>query len=87
MQLRSGATICREAPEGTPPRSNQAVPDEGIPEQTQIASPLRQEDDVDVPITGVPVPRTPAHASQVYTAGTYVVSFILIPRLRPCNGR
>ena len=87
MQLRSGATTGRTASGGTPPGSPQAAPDEGIPEQIQIASPPRQQDDVDVPITVVPVPRTPAQAPQVYTVGTYVVSFILIPRLRPCNGR
>jgi hypothetical protein len=74
MQLRSGATTGETAPMRTPPESPQATPDEGIPEQIEIASPLRQEDDVDVAITGVPVPRTPAQASQVYTAGTYVAN-------------
>jgi hypothetical protein len=41
MQLRSGAKTGRAAPEGTPPGSPQAAPDDGIPEQIQIASPPR----------------------------------------------
>jgi hypothetical protein len=86
MQLRSGAKTGRAAPEGTPPGSPQAAPDEGIPEQIQIASPPRQQDDVDVPITVVPVPRTPAQAPQVYTVGTYVANLGRSPS-EPANFR
>jgi hypothetical protein len=55
MQLRSGATTGGSAPVRTPPRTPPATPDEGIPEQIEITFPPRQEDDVDVAITGVPV--------------------------------
>jgi len=86
MQLRSGATTGETAPMRTPPESPEATPDEGIPEQIEIASPLRQEDDVDVAITGVPVPRTPAQAPQVYTAGAYVANLGRSPS-EPANFR
>ncbi len=74
MQLRSGATTGGTAPVRSPPGTPATTPDEGIPEQIEIASPPRQEDDVDVAITGLPVPRTPSQAPQVYTEGTYVAN-------------
>jgi len=86
MQLRSGATTARAAPEGTPPGSPQAAPDESIPDQIQIASPPRQEDDVDMPMTVVPIPRTPDQTPQVYTAGTYVANLGRSPS-EPANFR
>jgi hypothetical protein len=89
MQLRSGATTARAAPEGAPPVSPQAASEGGIPGQIQIASPPRQEDDVDVPITVitvVPIPRTPAQTPQVHTAGTYVANLGRSPS-EPANFR
>jgi hypothetical protein len=86
MLLRSGATTARTAPEGTPPGSPQAAPGEGIADQIQITSPPRQEDDVDVPITVVPVLRTPAQTPQVYTVGMYVANLGRSPS-EPANFR
>jgi hypothetical protein len=86
MQLRSGATTARAAPEGTPAGLPQAASEGGIPGQIQIASPPRQEDGVDMPITVVPIPRTPAQTPQVYTAGTYVANLGRSPS-EPTNFR
>jgi hypothetical protein len=62
------------------------TPDEGIPDQIEITSPPRQEEDIDVVLTGVPVPRTPAQSPQVYTAGTYVANLGRSPS-EPANFR
>jgi predicted component of type VI protein secretion system len=62
MQLRSGATTGGTAPVRSPPEAPLATLDEDIPEQIEIASPPRQEDQVNVAVTGVPVPRTPSQA-------------------------
>jgi hypothetical protein len=86
MQLRSGATTGGTAPVRTPPRTSPTTPDQGIPEQIEITSPPRQEDDVDVDVTRVPVPRTPTQSPQVYTEGTYVASFGRSPS-KPANFR
>jgi len=86
MQLKSGATTSGTAPARTPPRTPPSTPGEGIPDQIEISSPQRQEEDVDVALTGVPVPRTPAQSPQVYTAGTYVANFGRSPS-EPVNFR
>jgi hypothetical protein len=74
MQLRSGATTGGTAPVRNTPKPPPATPDEGIPDQIEITSPPRQEDDVDMAATRVPVPRIPTQLPQVYTAGTYVAN-------------
>jgi hypothetical protein len=86
MQLWSGATTGGTAPVRSPPETPPATPDEGIPEQIEIASPPTQEGDVDVVVTGVPVPRTPAQTPQVYIAGTYVANLGRSPS-EPANFR
>jgi hypothetical protein len=70
MQLRSGATTGGTAPVRTPPRSPSPTPGGGVPDQIEITSPQRQEEDEEVS-----APRTPVQSPQVYTAGTYVANF------------
>jgi len=86
MQLRSGATTGGTVPVRTSPRTPPTTPDEDIPDQIVITSPPRQEDDVDVAITALSVPRTPTQSPQVYTAGTYVANFGRSPS-EPANFR
>jgi hypothetical protein len=86
MQLRSGATTGGIAPVRPPPRTPPSTPGEGVPDQIEITSPKRQEEDVDVVLAGVPAPRTPIHSPQVYTEGTYVANFGRSPS-EPANFR
>jgi len=81
MQLRSGATTGGTAPVRTPPRSPLTTPGGGVPNQIEITSPQRQEED-----EGVSAPRTPVQSPQVYTAGTYVANFGRSPS-EPANFR
>jgi hypothetical protein len=81
MQLRSGATTGGTAPVRTPPRSPSPTPGGGVPDQIEITSLQRQEEDEEVS-----VPRTPVQSPQVYTAGTYVANFGRSPS-EPANFR
>jgi hypothetical protein len=79
MLLRSGATTGGTAPR-TPPRSPSPTGG-GVPEQIEITSQQRQEENEEVS-----APRTPVQSPQVYTAGTYVANFGRSPS-EPANFR
>jgi hypothetical protein len=81
MQLMSGTTTGGTAPVRTPPRSPSPTPGGGVPDQIDLISPQRQEEDEEVS-----VPRTPVQSPQVYTAGTYVANFGRSPS-EPANFR
>jgi hypothetical protein len=65
----------------TPPRSPSPTTGGGVPDQIEITSPQRQEEDEEVS-----VPRTPVQSPQVYTAGSYVANFGRSPS-EPANFR
>jgi len=48
MQLRSGATTGGAAPMRTPPRSQSPTAGGGVPDQIEITSPQRHEEDEEV---------------------------------------
>jgi len=80
MQLRSGATTGGTAPR-TPPRSPSPTGG-GVPEQIEITSPQRQEENEEDPI-----PSTPIQSPQVYAAGTYVADFGRSPSVPATSGQ